>query len=157
MGTFGRKRRDLRDRVGKFIQGQAVARAHQFLDEPRSRILFKFEVLDFAQARIDHQGEVQRLLCFRLEHFNLLLHAFFVDLKLVLVRPEGRAAILVEHAGQHADQADFGRDAAALVLIRRAAAPRQALSAVEAPSKSSARRAQGQHSQETAKQRFATM
>jgi len=37
----------------------------------------------FAQARIDHQGEVQRLLRFRLEDFYPLLDAFLIDLELV--------------------------------------------------------------------------
>ena len=81
-GHAGSKRGQLRDRIGKFKQRQAVAGTHQFLNETRSGVLLKFEFLHFAQARIDHQGDVQRLLGFRLEDFDFLLLALLRKLQI---------------------------------------------------------------------------
>ena len=64
----------------------------------------EFEVLYFTQTRIDHQGEVQRLLRFRLEDFYLLLDAFLIDLELILHQVERGASVFVEHAGKGANQ-----------------------------------------------------
>src|ERR1700704_96169 len=111
------KWRELSHRVGKFIKCETVSGAHEFLNEARGGLGLEFEVLYFTQTRIDHQGEVQRLLRFRLEDFYLLLDAFFIDLELILREVERGAAVFVEHAGEGANQIDFGADAAALVLF----------------------------------------
>src|SRR6266446_4813703 len=111
------KWRELSYGVGKFIKREPVSGAHEFLNEARGGLGLKFEVLYFTQTRIDHQGEVQRLLRFRLEDFYLLLDAFFIDLELILREVERGAAVFVEHAGEGANQIDLGTDAPALVLF----------------------------------------
>src|SRR6266404_3158732 len=111
------KWRELSDGVGKFIKCKTVSGTHEFLNEARGGFGFEFEILYFTQARIDHQGEVQRLLRFRLEDFYLLLDAFFIDLELILREVERGAAVFVEHAGERANQIDLGTDAPALVMF----------------------------------------
>src|SRR3977135_3481803 len=111
------KWRELSHRVGKFIKCKTVSGTHEFLNEARGGLGLEFEVLYFAQTRIDHQGEVQRLLRFRLEAFYLLLDAFLIDLELILREVERGVAVFVEHAGERTDHGDLGTDAAALVLF----------------------------------------
>src|SRR5713226_5008419 len=114
----GGKWRKLGHGVGEFIKRQTVSWPHEFLNEARGGLALKFEVFYFTQTRIDHQGEVQRLLRFRLEDFYLLFDAFFIDFELVLREAERGTAVFVQHAGKGADQIDLGADAAALVLFR---------------------------------------
>src|SRR6266446_3989002 len=111
------KWRELSYGVSKFIKCKTVTGTHEFLNEARGGLGLEFEVLYFTQARIDHQGEVQRLLRFRLEDLYLLLDAFFIDLELILREVERGAAVFVEHAGEGANQIDLGTDAPALVLF----------------------------------------
>src|SRR6266576_5254520 len=111
------KWRELSYGVGKFIKCKTVSGANEFLNEARGGLGLKFEVLYFTQTRIDHQGEIQRLLRFRLEDFYLLLYAFFIDLELILCAVERGAAVFVEHAGEGANQIDLGTDASALILL----------------------------------------
>ena len=67
-----------------------------------------------AEAGVDHQRDVDGLLGFLLEDFDLLLDAFFEEVE-GFAREIGRGAIVVvEHAGEDADQVDVDADAAAL-------------------------------------------
>ena len=85
----------LRDRIGKFKHRHAVAGPHDPRDETRGRSGLEFHVLEFAQAGIDHQRQIEGLLRFRLEDLDLLGLAFFVQFELVAREVERRPAGLV--------------------------------------------------------------
>src|ERR1700682_6103323 len=110
-GYIGGKWRDLGYGVGELIERQAVSGTYEFLNESRGGIRLKFQILYLTEARIDHQGQVQSLPCFRLEEFYLLLNAFLEDLELILCQVERGAAVFVEHTGERADQVNLGADA----------------------------------------------
>ena len=101
----------------EFVHGQTVGGTHQLLNELGRRIRLKFEFLGFAQARIDHQRQVEGLLRFRLENFDLLLYAFFIHLELVRGEAERGTSVLVQHARQHADEVDLEAKAPVLILV----------------------------------------
>ncbi len=72
----------------------------------------------FAEARVHHQRQVEGLLRFRFEEFDLLGLAFFVQLELVAGEVGRRPVVLVENASDDVDEADVNANLPS--LIRRA-------------------------------------
>ena len=79
----------------------------------RSGILLGSHFLVRAQAGIDHQSKIQRLLGFRLKDIDLLLHAFLENLKGFDGQVRGGAVVVVENADQHVHKIDVDLDGAA--------------------------------------------
>ena len=74
----------------------------------------KGDFLVSAQAGVDHECEIERLLRFRLEDLELLLHALLENLKSFAREIRRGAIVLVEHAGEDADEVDVDANFAAL-------------------------------------------
>ena len=67
---------------------QAIAGAHHLDDEMRRGLAFKTQFLERAEAGVHHQGEIERLIRFRLEALDLLRQALFAKLEGVLRQVE---------------------------------------------------------------------
>jgi len=70
----------------------------------RGGLLLEGNFLVGAEAGVDHQREIERLLGFGLENFDFLPHAFFKELKGLDGEVRRRAIVLVENAGEDADK-----------------------------------------------------
>ena len=109
------KSRQLGDRIGKFKDRHAVAGPHDPSDETRGRPGLKVHFLEFTEARVDHERQIERLLGLGLENLDLLGLAFFVHFELVAREVGRRAALLVQHAGQDVDQIHIHANLAPLI------------------------------------------
>ena len=85
-------------------------------DETCGSFLFEGNFFVCTEARVDHEHEIQGLLCFGFEDFEFLFDAFLEDVKLLARNVDGGAIVFVEDAGENADELDVDLDAAALLL-----------------------------------------
>src|SRR5271170_6775400 len=67
-----------------------------------------------AQARIDHQRKIERLLRFGFKYFDFLKHAFLIDLECLEGQIRRGLAVIIQDAGQNIYQFHFDFDLAAL-------------------------------------------
>ena len=86
-------------------------------DETCGGFLLEADFFVRAEARVDHEGEVERLLCFGFEDFDLLFDAFFEDVKRLARDIDGGTIVFVENTGEDANELHVDADAAALLLI----------------------------------------
>jgi len=114
-GNVVREGRDLRDVFIESENREAVAGAENLADEVRGGLLFEGNFLVRAEAGVDHEREIERLLGFGLEDFDFLLHAFFKELKGLDGQVRRRAIVLVQNAGEHIDEVHIDADFAAIL------------------------------------------
>ncbi len=76
--------------------------------------LLEADFLVGAQAGVDHDRQVQRLSGLGLEPVDLLLNAFFKQLKGLFGKVRRRPVLFVEDADENIDEIDVDADAAAL-------------------------------------------
>ncbi len=104
----------MRDVFSDRKHGQAVAGAKNLADEVRGGFFFEIDFLVRAGAGVDHKREIEGLLRFGLEDFELLFDAVLENLK-GFARKIGRGAVvLVQDAGEDAYKIDADANFAAL-------------------------------------------
>ena len=109
---------ELRDVFADGKHGEAIARAQNLANKMRGGFLFEGDLLVGAEAGVDHEREIEWLLRFGLEDVELLFDAFLENLKGFAREIRSGAIVLVEDAGEHADELDVYADFAALLLGR---------------------------------------
>src|ERR1700674_3302926 len=107
--------RDLRYVFVEGVNREAVAGAENLPDEVRGGLLLERNFLVGAEAGVDHEREIERLLGFGLKNFYFFLPSFFKDLKSLDGQVRGGAIVLVKNAAEHADQIHVDANLAALL------------------------------------------
>src|ERR1700674_710659 len=111
-GYIVREGHQLRNRVGEFIYRHTVARTDNLSYESGGSLRFKRQLFQLAQTGVQHEGQVQRLLRFGLEDFDLLWLAFFIDLELIAREVRGGAIVLIQDTGEDVNQIYINLDLA---------------------------------------------
>ena len=104
----------MRDRFVERINRQVILGTQDLADEARGGLLFESNFLVGAEAGVDHQHDVDRLLGFRLENFDFLLYPFFKELEGFDGQIGRGAIVVVEHADEDVDEIDADANAIAL-------------------------------------------
>jgi len=108
------KRGDLGDVLVEAEDREAVTGAQHLTNEVGGSFLFEGNFLVGAEARVNHDGEVQRLKSFGFELIDFLLDALFEELEGFEGKIGRGTIVLVEDADEHVDEVDGDADAPAL-------------------------------------------
>src|SRR5215472_8276528 len=102
--VVGKPGRTLRYILIEGKHSQAVTGPHNLADEMSCGFLLKSDFLVSTHARVNHQGQVQRLRSFRLEDGYFLFLAFIEKLKCFARQIRRGAVMVVEDADEHGHQ-----------------------------------------------------
>jgi len=108
------KRSDLSNILIEAEDGKAIPGAQHLANEVGSGFLLEGDFLVGTEARVNHDGKVERLKSFGFELIDLLLDAFFKELEGFEGKIGCGAIVFVEDADENIDEIDGDADASAL-------------------------------------------